>query len=106
MHGSGGQAANATDVEHLIDARPISALQIGALALCCLVATCDGMDSQALALAAPAIAREWALTRADLALVFSAAPVGMLLGGILFGSAADRFGRRPIIIGSTFIFAL
>ena len=83
--------------------RPVSAV---ALALCVMVATCDGFDNQALAFTAPAIAADWGLRMADFAPVFSAGLFGLSLGSMVFGTLADRFGRRRLLIACTAVFGL
>jgi MFS transporter, AAHS family, 4-hydroxybenzoate transporter len=68
--------------------------------LCALAATWDGMDAQAMALVASTLMREWAITPERLGMALSAAPLGMVIGALVMGAAADRFGRRPAIIAS------
>jgi AAHS family 4-hydroxybenzoate transporter-like MFS transporter len=66
--------------------------------LCALVAVCDGFDTQAIAFVAPAIAKQWDVPAAEFGPIFAAGLVGLALGAFLFGSAADRFGRRAVIL--------
>jgi MFS transporter, AAHS family, 4-hydroxybenzoate transporter len=66
--------------------------------LCALVAVCDGFDTQAIAFVAPAIARQWGIPAAEFGPIFAAGLVGLALGAFLFGNAADRFGRKAIIL--------
>lgn len=77
-----------------------------ALILSVAIILLDGFDIQALAFAAPALAAEWGVTRAQLAPLFAAGLVGMALGGIAGGPAGDRFGRRPIILLATMTFGI
>ena len=100
----GGQRV--VDVGAVVDGarlRPVSAL---VLTLCVMVATCDGFDNQALAFTAPAIAADWGLRMAEFAPVFSAGLFGLLLGSMVFGTLADRFGRRRLLIACTALFGL
>jgi len=92
------------DVGAVVDGarlRPISAI---ALTLCLLIAMCDGYDNQALAFTAPAIAAAWGVRMAAFAPVFSAGLFGLLLGSMLFGTLADHFGRRRLLIVCTGFF--
>jgi putative MFS transporter len=54
----------------------------------------DALDFQLMALAAPAIAKEWNTNPASIGLVLSAIVLGMLLGTFLFSIVSDRLGRR------------
>jgi MFS transporter, AAHS family, 4-hydroxybenzoate transporter len=85
-------------VRELLDPRPLSRLQIVVGVLCILVAVMDGFDTQAIGYVAPAIVESWAVPKFVLGPVFSAGLVGSLLGALIFGSLADRYGRRPILL--------
>ena len=56
----------------------------------CLVM--DGFDVQVLGYAAPAIIEEWGIPKTDLTPVFGAGLLGLFVGSILVGMAADRLG--------------
>ena len=55
---------------------------------------------------APALSQEWNIASTDLGTVFGAAPFGILFGSLLFSMAANKIGRRPILIGITLYFAV
>ena len=92
------------DVAEIIDRRPLSKLQVLVLMLAGITIVLDGLDIQAIAFAAPAIAAELGLERASLGPVFSAGLVGMALGSMLMGPVADRFGRRLAVLLSVATF--
>ena len=66
----------------------------------------DGFDVQSLGYVAPALSAELHISRVQLGPVLSAAPLGVLLGSILFSMLADKIGRRPVLIVSTLFYAL
>ena len=92
------------DVSAIIDRSRLSPLQRLAILLCAMVAILDGFDTQAIAFVAPVIARELGIESAVFGPVFGAGLLGLAVGALIFGPAADRFGRKPIIIVSTFVF--
>lgn len=79
----------------------MSPTQIRVVALCWLVNILDGFDLLAISFAAPAISRQWQLAPTTLGLVFSSSLFGMAAGSLILGPAADRTGRRQMIILAT-----
>lgn len=69
------------------------------VAICTSINILDGFDILAMAYVAPAVAREWQLTPAELGLLLSSGLAGMMLGSPVLGRLADRVGRRPVILG-------
>lgn len=65
----------------------------------------DGFDVLSSAFAAPGIAKEWGIARDALGVVLSMELIGMGVGSILLGGAADRFGRRPTMLGCLVVMA-
>jgi AAHS family 4-hydroxybenzoate transporter-like MFS transporter len=60
----------------------------------------DGFDVQAMSYAAPALIKDWGISKAMLGPVLSAGLFGMLMGSVFLAGLADRIGRRPTLIWS------
>ena len=78
--------------------RPIRAAQV--VAVCILIAVLEGYDIQAIGVAAPTLAPALHLNQAQIGLAGSMAMIGLILGAAVGGWAADRVGRRPVLIAS------
>ncbi|CAB3783658.1 4-hydroxybenzoate transporter PcaK [Paraburkholderia caffeinitolerans] len=94
------------DIKAFIDERPVSRYQWLLVALCCLVVIADGMDVAIMGFVAPSIIHDWSISRPAFGLVMSAAPIGLVIGALVAGPSADRFGRKSVLIVSVFLFGL
>src|SRR6202165_1562668 len=99
-------SASVVDVAEFIDQQPVGGFQLKLLLTCAAVLFLDGFDTQAIGYVAPALAKEWGLTKGALGPVFSAGLFGLMIGALLFGPLADRVGRKKIIILSTLAFGI
>lgn len=59
----------------------------------------DGFDVLSISFAAPGIAKEWGIDQGVLGWVLSMELLGMAVGSVLLGGVADKYGRRPTILG-------
>ena len=99
-------SAGTIDITAVVDHNPIGSFQRLTLALCGLVLIIDGFDVQAIGYVAPAIVAEWQVGKGALSVLFTVSVAGAIIGSLLLGILADRWGRRPVLIGSTLFFGL
>lgn len=90
----------------IIDEGRLGKWQIVVLAMTILLNALDGFDVMSISFAAPGIAEEWAVPQDVLGWVLSMELIGMAIGSILLGGMADRFGRRPTILGCLTVMAI
>src|ERR1700722_13723737 len=76
------------------------------LALCFLAILCEGFDIQSTGVAAPRMGPALGLTRDQLGPLFSASIVGLLIGAVIFGRIADRFGRKWTLVICLLVFGV
>lgn len=93
-------------VNTVIDREKMSPLQWTVFFLGFLVFFCDGLDTGIIGFIAPALLDDWGISKPDLAPVLSAALVGMSIGAIISGPLSDKFGRKGVIVMTTFLFSI
>ena len=92
------------DVGNLIEGRSLGRPQIAIALWLCFLMVLEGYDMQTLSFAAPAILREWQVSRADFGLVLSAHLFGYMVGALILSVFGDRLGRKNIIVTGAMIF--
>ena len=81
-------------------------LHVAVVLVCFLVAFLDGFDVQMISVVAPAIGREWQVSKEMFCLIFSSGLAGMLIGMSAQGPLSDRFGRKPVALICVAVFGL
>lgn len=94
------------NTDEFLPASRFSLVQLLILALCMGAAMIDGFDILVIAFTAPAIIGEWQVPPSQMGMIFSAGLLGMTLGSIFLGAAADVFGRRLVCIASLLLAGL
>jgi MFS transporter, putative metabolite:H+ symporter len=99
-------AAQVPAVGTVIDNLPLNRRHWLVFFACSAAFLLDSLDLQVLGLAAPSITQDWGVDAKAMGFVFSATFVGMLLGSLTFGTAADRIGRRNMLLFTVLFFSI
>jgi len=98
--------AKAIDLNAVIEERRLGRFGLGLVLISALVIFFDGYDMQVIAFATKPMEALFHVNNTGFGVAMSAGLLGTLVGGVLFGLLADRFGRRPAIIGATACFSI
>ncbi|EMM0378317.1 MFS transporter [Pluralibacter gergoviae] len=91
---------------HRLDRLPVSRPHYLLLLIGGLGYTFDGMDVAIIAFLLPALRDVWSLSGAELGIVGSATPIGVLIGALLAGYIGDRFGRKTVMCWALAIYCI
>ena len=94
------------DPRDVIASSPMSRMQVVIVAITIALNALDGFDVLSISFASPGIVAEWGMDRARLGIVLSMELIGMAAGSIILGGVADRYGRRPTILGCLVIMTI
>jgi MFS transporter, AAHS family, 4-hydroxybenzoate transporter len=100
------EPARELELAALIDARPLGAFQIRVTLLCMLALILDAFDSTSIGFVAPRLSELWHLAPGALGPVFAWGFVGQLIGAVIAGPCADRWGRKAVLITGVIEFSL
>jgi AAHS family 4-hydroxybenzoate transporter-like MFS transporter len=93
------------DLNAALEERKLGKFGIGLVLISALVIFFDGYDMQVIAFATTRMEKVFHVTNAAFGMALGAGLFGTLVGGVLFGALADRFGRRPAVIAATACFS-
>ncbi len=94
------------DVGHVIEGQRSSRFQRSLILWLVLTMMVEGNDNQVAGYAAPAMIQALHIDRARFGAVFGVTLLGYMLGALVLGAAADRLGRRRIVIAGTLVFGV
>jgi MFS family permease len=103
---STGHAAAVDDIVARLERLPTSWWQVKARIIVGVATFFDAFDALAIATVLPVIVPLWKLTPQQIGFMISAGFVGQLIGALLFGWVAERYGRMTAMIWSIALFAV
>jgi benzoate transport len=77
-----------------------TAIQALIVGLCFALNMLDGTDLLVMSFVAPVLSVDWSVSPEKLGVLFSASLFGMAIGCLGVAPLADRFGRRPLLLGA------
>ena len=95
-----------TNAEEIIEKAKFNKFHGMLLFWAAVIMVFDGYDLTVYGAVVPIIMDEWNITAVETGMIGSYALIGMMLGALIFGTIADRFGRKKVILICTFIFSL
>src|SRR4030042_1357160 len=98
--------SNSVSVKDVLDSGRLTLYQTWICALFFLLAFFDGFDLSLVGVALPDIAEFLDSTPATLGVAMSVGNVGALIGALVLGMLADRFGRKQMLLVSAFTFGI
>src|SRR5215471_7595333 len=101
-----GARSTVDDIVARLERLPTSWWQIKARIVVGVATFFDAFDALAIASVLPVIVPLWKLTPPEIGLMISAGFFGQLLGALLFGCIAERYGRMNAMVGSIALFAV
>ena len=100
------EAASATEVVARLERLPLSPWHFKMRVIVGVATFFDAFDALTIAYVLPVIAPAWQLSPGQIGALISAGFIGQLFGAIALGAAAERFGRKPVLIASVLIFGI
>src|SRR5437667_4385744 len=94
------------DIVARLERLPTSSWQVKARIIVGVATFFDAFDALAIASVLPVIVPLWKLTPPEIGLMISAGFLGQLLGALLFGWIAERYGRMTAMVWSIALFAV
>jgi len=93
------------DVREFIGGARFNRFHAGMLFWACFIITFDMYDLVVYGSVLPVLMKQWSLGPVEAGAIGSYGPVGMMVGAILFGILADRFGRKTVLTASIVLFS-
>ncbi|ATO19150.1 aromatic acid/H+ symport family MFS transporter [Acinetobacter sp. LoGeW2-3] len=96
---------NTVNVNDVIDKAKFTPFHFNVVFWCLLIILFDGYDLAINGVALPLLMQEWSLSAVQAGMLASTALAGMMFGAMLFGTLADKIGRKKVIMICVVLFS-
>jgi len=96
---------NIVNVNEVIDKAKFTPFHFNIVFWCLLIILFDGYDLAINGVALPLLMQEWSLSAVQAGMLASTALAGMMFGAMLFGTLADKIGRKKVIMICVLLFS-
>ena len=86
------------DVNSVVDTAKFTPFHFNVVAWCLLIILFDGYDLAINGVVLPLLMQDWGLSAVQAGMLASTALAGMMFGAMIFGSLADKIGRKKVIM--------
>ncbi len=93
------------NVNTVVDQAKFTPFHFRIVLICLVIILFDGYDLAINGVALPLLMAEWSLSTVQAGMLASTALAGMMFGAMLFGSLADKIGRKNVILICVIIFS-
>ncbi|MDF2571066.1 MAG: naiP [Sporomusa sp.] len=101
-----GEGVRNLEIISRLEQIPVSRFHYKLLVLTGLGWLFDAMDTGIIAFVLPILAKEWGLSATQMGFIGSIGLLGMAVGAVLAGTAADKFGRKAVFAVTLMIYSM
>lgn len=96
---------NTVNVNEVIDKAKFTLFHFNVVFWCLLIILFDGYDLAINGVALPLLMQQWSLSAVQAGMLASTALAGMMFGAMMFGTLADKIGRKKVIMICVVLFS-
>ena len=93
------------NVNSVVDNAKFTKSHFSIMMWCLILILFDGYDLAINGVALPLLMKDWGLTAVQAGMLASTALAGMMFGAMMFGTLADKIGRKKVIMICVFLFS-
>src|SRR5690606_1085643 len=96
---------NTVNVNEVIDKAKFTPFHFKVVFWCLIIILFDGYDLAINGVTLPLLMQDWGLSAVQAGMLASTALAGMMFGAMMFGTLADKIGRKKVIMSCVLLFS-